>query len=396
MAERRQVKVLLTAGLDHVFKAFLIELIKGMQAEGWKVDCAASPSGSAADIERFGARVISLAYGRSPFDWRNIPRFFKLFALIRRERYDIVHTHNPLSSLVGRLAACAAGAPIIIYTVHGFSFHENSRRLKKWLGVSAEKLVSRCTTFTFFVSREDRNFAVAKSITPQTKALYISNGVDPNMFSRARFAAQNNAAVKRGLGFPENAQVVAMVARYSYEKGMREFIEASAIVGNEMPDARFIFIGGRVAGDHSQPSDETVASWVKAAGAERFFHPLGMRDDVPLLLACSDVFCLPSYREGLPVSILEAMAMELPVVASNIRGCREEVVEGETGFLIPVRDAKALAEKVLVLLRDKEMAQRFGKRARAIVLEQHVEKDIVHKQIDVMKRLLAQRGRLPI
>ena len=366
-----------------------------MRAEGWQVDCAASPSGSAADIERLGARVFSLAYGRSPFDWRNVPRFFKLFALIRRERYDIVHTHNPLSSLVGRLAACAAGAPIIIYTVHGFSFHENSRSLKKWLGVAAEKLIGRCTSFTFFVSREDRNFAVAESITSPTSAMHISNGVDPNMFNRARFTAQNIVAVKRGLGFPENAPVVAMVARYSYEKGMREFIEASAIVGREMPDTRFIFIGGRLAGDHSQPTDEVVTSWVKAAGAERFFHPMGMRDDVPLLLACSDVFCLPSYREGLPVSILEAMAMELPVVATNIRGCREEVIEGETGFLIPVRDAKALAQKVLVLLRDKEMAQNFGRRAREIVLAQYVEKDIVQKQIEVMKRLLAQHGRLP-
>lgn len=395
MAERRQVKVLLTAGLDHVFKAFLTELIKGMRAEGWKVDCAATPSGAAGDIERLGARVISLAYGRSPFDWRNIPRFAKLFALIRRERYDIVHTHNPLASLVGRLAACAAGAPVIIYTVHGFSFHENSRRIKKWLGVTAERLIGRCTTFTFFVSREDRNFAVAEGITPQTKALHISNGVNPNAYSRARFTAANIAAVKRGLEFPEKGPVVAMVARYSYEKGMREFIEASAIVGKEMPGARFIFIGGRLAGDHSQPSDEVIASWVKAAGAERFFHPMGMRDDVPLLLACSDVFCLPSYREGLPVSILEAMSMELPVVATNIRGCREEVIEGETGFLIPVRDAKALAQKVLLLLRDKEMAQRFGKRAREIVLEQHVEKDIVQKQLEVMKRLLAQHGRLP-
>jgi glycosyltransferase involved in cell wall biosynthesis len=395
VAERRQVKVLLTAGLDLFFKTFLSELIKEMRAEGWQVDCAATPSGAAAELERMGARVISLPYGRAAADWRNIPRFFKLAALIGRERYDIVHAHNPLAALVGRLAACAARTPVIIYTVHGFNFHENTRPLKKWLGVTSERIAGRCTTFTFFVSREDCYFATMAGITPPNRALHISNGVDAEVYSRARFSTQNLAAVKRGLELPEKGPVVAMVARFSYEKGMREFIEAAAIVGREMPEARFVFIGGRVTGDHSQPSNELVESWAKAAGAEGFFRATGMRDDVPLLLACCNVFCLPSYREGMPRSIIEAMAMELPVVATNIRGCREEVIEGETGFLIPVYDAKALAEKVLVLLRDKELAQRFGKRAREIVLKQYVEKDIVRTQIGVIKRLLAERGRLP-
>ncbi len=383
------MKVLLVAGIDHGIYTFLRALIAGMQAEGWQVDCAAGLSGYKEKLEAMGCRVFPLPYGKASSVFTNLSRINRLVKLIRREKYAVINTHNPLAAFTGRIAAAIARAPVVTYTVHGFSFHEDAHPLKQILSVLAERLAGRITTFSFYQSSEDHAYAIKGGIAAPEKTMLIRNGIDPEVFNPANYSAPQKVEARRELGLPEDGPIVGMVARFSYEKGIREFIEAAGIVGKVFPDSRFLLIGGQIGEGSSQPHSSELRNLAAKHGAEGQFVATEYRNDVPRLLACCDVFCLPSYHEGLPRSIIEAMSMELPVVATDIRGCREEVIEGETGFLIPVRDSKALAEKVLVLLRDKEMAQRFGKRARELVLEQYVEKDIIQMQVDVMKLLLA-------
>lgn len=389
----RPVKVLQVAGLDHVFTAFLKALIVAMQAEGWQVDAAAGSTEDGKFLRSRNVRFFELPYGRARNVITNYRRFQQLVKLIRQERYDIVHTHNPLASLIARAAARLCGVPVIIYTVHGFSFHEDASTLRYQLGFAAERLAGRWTHLTFSQSREDYDLIVRKRITPSERAIWIGNGVDPAHFDPGRFGAEERRRTRASLGIPENAMVAGMLTRLSREKGIREFIEAGASVLSRMPDTWFCIVGGRRSGAYWHMTFDEVRSIAERHGLTSRLVLPGYREDVPEVLAAMDVFCLPSYHEGLPRSIIEAMAMELPVVASDIRGCREEVVDGETGFLIPVRDSRALADKLTYLLENRRVASEFGRRARAIVLEDFVEEDVVQKQITVIKQALARNRR---
>jgi len=389
----RPVKVLQVAGLDHVFTAFLKALIVAMQAEGWQVDAAAGSTENGKFLRSRNIRFFELPYGRARNIFTNFRRFRQLVKLIRRERYDIVHTHNPLASLIARAAARFCRVPIIIYTVHGFSFHENASRLRYQLGLTAERLAGRWTQLTFSQSREDYDLIVRKRIAPSKRVIWIGNGVNPAFFDPSRFSAEERQRIRASLGIPGNARVVGMLTRLSREKGIREFIEAGASVLSRMPDTWFCIVGGRRSGAYWHMTFDEVRSIAEKHGlASRLVLP-GYREDVPEMLAAMDVFCLPSYHEGLPRSIIEAMAMELPVVASDIRGCREEVVDGETGFLVPVRDSRTLADKLTYLLENPHVASEFGRRARRIVLEDFVEENVVQKQITVIKQALVRNRR---
>jgi glycosyltransferase involved in cell wall biosynthesis len=316
-----------------------------------------------------------------------------LVRLMRQERYHVVHTHNPLAAFIGRIAARISRIPIIIYTVHGFNFHEGTPRLRRSLSMVAERIVGRWTHLVFSQSKEDYELIVRSRIVKPNRALWIGNGIDPVVFDSARFAPEDRRRIRVSLGIPDNARVAGMLTRYSSEKGMFEFIRAAAAISLRMPEAWFMIVGGAIWGKSNRPTDESLRAYAEEHGiAKRLVLP-GFRKDAPAMMAAMDVFCLPSYREGLPRSIIEAMAMELPVVASDIRGCREEVVDGETGFLIPVRDSRALADKLTYLLENPQVACEFGRRARAIVLEDFVEADVVQKQITVIKQTLARNRR---
>lgn len=348
----RPVKVLLVAGLDIVFTAFLKALIVAMQAEGWQVDAAAGSTEDGKFLRSRNVRFFELPYGRARNVIINFRRFQQRVKLIRHERYDIVNTYNPLASLIGRAAARLCRVPVIVYTVHGFSFHEDASRLRYQLGLAAERVAGRWTHLTFSQSREDYDLILRKRITPSERALWIGNGVDPALFDPSRFGEEERRRTRSSLGIPENARVVGMLTRLSREKGIREFIEAGASVLSRMPDTWFCIVGGRRSGAYWHMTFDEVRSIAERHGlASRLVLP-GYRADVPEVLAAMDVFCLPSYHEGLPLSIIEAMAMELPVAVTDIRGCREEVVDGETGFLIPVRDSRALAGKLIYLLEN--------------------------------------------
>lgn len=388
----RPVKVLQVAGLDHVFTVFLKALILAMQAEGWQVDAAAGSTLKDQFLRSNNIRFFELPYGRARSVITNFRRFRQLVDLIRRERYDIVHAHNPLASLIARAAARFCKVPLIVYTVHGFSFHENASPLRYQVGLAAERIAGRWTHLTFSQSREDYDLILAKRVSPSDRAFWIGNGVDPVLFNPGRFDAEERRRIRASLGIPEGVRVVGMLTRLSREKGIREFMEAGASVLSGMPDTWFCIVGGRQSGAHWHMTFDEVRLIAERNGlASRLVLP-GYREDAPEMLAAMDVFCLPSYHEGLPRSIIEAMAMELPVVATNIRGCREEVVDGETGFLIPPKDSYALADKLIYLLKNPQVAAEYGCRGRRIVLEDFVEEDVVQRQISVIKQALAGHG----
>jgi glycosyltransferase involved in cell wall biosynthesis len=175
--------------------------------------------------------------------------------------------------------------------------------------------------------------------------------------------------------------VIGFTGRIVREKGAVEFVKAAGIVAREVPGAMFVMIGASLESDRDGCLTE-IEALVRSEGLSGRLVMTGYREDVPVILSLLDLFAMPSYREGMPRSLLEAMATGLPVVATDIRGCREEVIDGGTGILVPPRDHYALGEAILKILSDREMAAGMGRAGRQRVLDQFDEGSVTRIQVE--------------
>jgi glycosyltransferase involved in cell wall biosynthesis len=295
-----------------------------------------------------------------------------LVRLFRREQPDLVHAHMPISGFTARLAARIAGVPCIAYTCHGYLFNQPGPWLRRRLAFAMEWLAGKFTDIYLTVSAEEADDARRLGIHRHPVA--ILNGRDP---SRFRPDPALRARLRAELGVPEQRVVVAIVSRLVRHKGHAEL--AAALRDSA---AELWVVGDRLPGDRG----EDVAAGLLEAGLGDRLRLLGYRDDVGAVLAAADIFALPSHFEGLPMSVIEAMMTALPVVATDTRGPREQVVPGETGFLVPPRQVPALAEALAALIADPGLRMRFGLNGRARALECYDEARILDRTLDLLEQ----------
>ena len=308
----------------------------------------------------------------------------RLYRFLRKNRFDIVHCHTPVAGLIGRVAARFARVPIVVYTAHGFYFHEGMGSVSRRVFVSLERFGGSLTDMIFVQSEEDFRDAIKKRIIDPERLLHIGNGVDPTIFGpEANAAVRDGLAVEFGLS---SGPVIGFVGRIIREKGVVEFVKAAAEVKKAFPESRFIMVGAPLESDRDD-CWALVERLRGELGLDGSLIMTGYRKDVPALMSLMDVFVLPSYREGMPRALLEAMATGLPVVATDIRGCREEVVEGTTGYLVPPREHLPLASAVVKLLGSDELASAMGRAARERVTERFDERAIVRLQVQMLEKL---------
>jgi glycosyltransferase involved in cell wall biosynthesis len=319
-----------------------------------------------------GVRFLPLTQVRRPVSlWRDVLGLLELLALLRGEHPHIVHVNSAKAAALGRLAAWLARVPIRIYTVHGWAFGAHgwpASAVYRW----AERVLRPLTTVTICVADSERRAGLAAHTCEERTTVVIRNGVDPGGFPVGEAHSGRPRLVTVGrLAAPKDA--VTLVRALSALRG-RSF-EA-------------VFVG-------DGPDRPAVEEEVRRLGLESVVELLGERDDVPELLATADVFVLSSHSEGLPLSILEAMATGLPVVASNVGGVSEVVVEGDTGLLVPPGDAQSLAAAIERLLEDPVLRRRLGEAGRIRAAE-HFDLAAVHEaHLDLYRRMLATRG-LPL
>jgi glycosyltransferase involved in cell wall biosynthesis len=261
----------------------------------------------------------------------------------------------------------------------------------KWLlHVGLERFFGLMTSLVICVSREDYALARRLRFVPFGKVVHVPNGVALDRFDPERLTALKSE-IREKNGLPVDATVITIMGRLVREKGYFEFFHAARQLAPQYPGVHFMVIGDTVTGEH----DGAKVAILELAGAEELkgrVHFMGLRSDIPELLAACDVFVLPSYREGMPVSILEAMAMGLPVVATRIRGCREEVIPGRTGLLVEPENAEELAEALGFLLRNPEPRRRMGRAGRLIAERHFDERRTLQRQVRLY-RLLERRLR---
>ena len=385
------IRVLQVAASDLTVDKLLLPLIDRLSEEGYEVHAASSDGPFAHSLAAQGYRMHAVPVGRN-LKPANIARgTWALHQLIRRERFDVVHVHTPVAAAVGRLAARLAGVPLVMYTAHGFYFHDRMSSTARRMTVAAERAFGRLNHVLFTQSQEDAQAAVKLGIAPSNRVVWISNGVDVN-----RFKPGDAEEAKRSFGIGPDERVVGFVGRLVAEKGIFDLLEAMKTVSRSIPNAVLM-----VAGDSSTAGDrdQRTATEVRRAADGEFgyrVHFTGFINDIERMMAATDVFVLPSYREGMPRSIIEAMASGKPVVATNIRGCREEVVPGGTGFLYEPGNVPELASAIGRVLGDRAAAARMGIRARERALQLFDQRDVLERQVAVYREQVERLAGKPV
>ncbi|MBV8535820.1 MAG: glycosyltransferase family 4 protein [Alphaproteobacteria bacterium] len=371
------MKICQLCAVDFTLYHFLLPLLRGLRAAGHDVVGVCADGSLAARVRDEGFRVETMPFVRG-YDTRDhIRAFHRTVELFRRERFDLVHVHTPIASLIGRFAAARAAIPRVVYTAHGFYFHEHMPRMKRMLFMGLEWVGGRFTDTLFTQAEEDAYTARSYGLCRTGDILAIGNGSDPARFFPAGEEDPGRMALRRSLGVDQATPVIAVIGRLVAEKGYPELFEAMRRV-----EARLWVIGERLKSDHAQDIDRAIDAAQSDTTLRARIQFLGYRADVPALLRAADIFVLPSHREGMPRSIIEAMLSALPVVATNIRGAREEVIEGATGNLVPVRDVRALADALTRLAGNPVLRRRLGDAGLARARELYVEEKVVHRQIE--------------
>jgi glycosyltransferase involved in cell wall biosynthesis len=371
------MKICQLCAVDFTFYRFLMPLAEAEIAAGHEVVAVCADGPLVERIRAAGIRVETVGFSRDLVSTDHIVAYQQLVELFRAERFDMVHVHTPVAAFIGRLAAKRADVPQVIYTAHGFYFHERMADLKRWAFMALEWFAGRATHVLFTQAEEDAATARRLGLCKGGVIEAIGNGVDPARFHPPTDDGAERAATRQSLDTPDDAMVVMVIGRLVAEKGYPELFKAVARL-----NAILWVIGERLPSDHAKG----IAREIDAATADPALGPrlrlLGGRDDVPALLRAADIYTLPSHREGMPRSILEAMMSGLPVVATDIRGAREEVVDGETGRLVPATDPAALAEALGALIDDGALRARFGTAGRKRALALYDEKAVIARQLD--------------
>jgi len=383
------IRVLQLAVIDLSVAKLLLPLIRGLQQAGFEVEAACADGPYARDMRANGLVVHPLSFVRRGLTWRHLVVFVQLLRLMRRRRFDVLHTHTTLASVIGRVAGRLAGIPVIVHTAHGFRFHEHRHPLINAALIRLESIMGRhFTDYLFTVSGEDQQVAMRRRIVaPGCVERINSVGVDAR-----RFGPSVPSTVTRAeLNLRPDDRVVGFVGRLVREKGVVELITAMRTVVDGVPSARLLVVGDTLASDRDRGASAAVRAEVDRLGLREHVIFAGFRDDVAAMYRLMHVFVLPSWREGMPVTVIEAMASGLPVVATDIRGCREEVVNGVTGYLVPRQDAPALGQAILRLVSDSDLARTMGEAGRQRAVAEFDESIVVAQQVAAYRRLIEQR-----
>jgi glycosyltransferase involved in cell wall biosynthesis len=319
---------------------------------------------------------------RSIHPGRDLLALWNLCRFLKRGRFSIVHTNSSKAGIIGRLAAGWAGVPVIVHTVHGWSFHDHMPRPSRLLFIALERLTARFSTALVVVSARDIDKGLRAGIGEPTRYHLIRSAIPLDAFDPARVDA---ASVRRDLGLPDDAPVLGNVGRFSSQKNPLDWVRVAARVARAMPECRFLLVG-------DGPLRPDVERALAEAGIAERTVLTGLRRDVPRMMAAMDVFLLTSLWEGLPRVIPQAMAMRTPVVANRADGTVEAIAHGETGFLCAPGDLDGLTAHCLELLRDPARRRAMGTRGREWATSEFDVRSMVSQIADLYEGLLEQQG----
>lgn len=341
-----------------------------------------------AEAEAAGLRMVVVPSLVRPIrPWADLHATWVLYRMMRRERYEIVHTHSSKAGILGRLAARLAGVPIIIHTLHSLVFHEYQAAWKNRLYVRLKRWCAPFTDTLISVNDQTARGALAHGIGRPEQHITIYSGMELDRFLGVG-QAMSVADAKRAAGVPPDAPVVGKVARLFALKGHEQFLNAAAAIARERPDAVFLLVG-------DGPEREALAAQADRLGiGDRVvFAGRVAPEAVAALIHAMDVVVHTSLREGLARVLPQAGAVGKPVVTFDMDGAPEVIRDGVSGYLVPPLDTDGIARRVVELLNDDALRVRLGGAGRAFVAEHFGLDTMVRRVNEVYFAALTRHGR---
>ena len=365
-------RVLDIVNTDHAALNFLVYRVGWINRHTeFRNDIVCSPGPHLAHVGLPAGTVTALDVPRTLSPAGMTRLLARLVRHLRTHRYTVVHTHNSITGAIGRLAARLTRVPLTIHTTHGFHFHQHMRRLERLPYVAAERWLARSTDVLLFQNREELDEVGPLRLKPRQGVRHVGNGVDLGRF-RPRGAS------------PENPRpVILSVGRLEPVKNHEMLFRALPLLRRHDPLVWLVGDG---------PCRERYEAQLARDGLTGSVRFLGYRYDIPELVAAADVVVLTSVKEGIPRTLMEAAAVGVPVVATDVKGSREVVVDGATGFLVPLGDAAALADRLGRLLDAPALRRDLGERAVAHARQHFDEAEVVQRLVHIYREALAARG----
>jgi glycosyltransferase involved in cell wall biosynthesis len=349
---------------------------------GFEVIGMSAPGAHVEALEGLGVRHVALdALTRSNKPTQDLAAFGQISRELRRLRPDILHTHNPKPGILGRIAGRITRVPLVVNTQHGLYAQPDDRRRRRWPVYAAERLAASFGDLELVQNPEDVDTLVGPLHVPDEKVRLLGNGVDLERFDPAGVDTGARARLRAEWGVTDDESLCLMVGRLVREKGVVELLEAAHLLHQRGVKARLVVVGP-VEPDKSDAIDSATIERALAEGVVM----TGTRTDMPECYAAADVFVTASWREGIPRSAMEAAVMGLPAVATDIRGNRQVVVDEETGFLVPVRDAQSLSA-ALERLTDVSLRKRLATKARRRAIVEFDQQRVIDRTLDAYSLL---------
>ncbi len=330
-------------------------------------------------------RIVSLRLERDIAPLADLLALLALFRLFRQQRFDLVHSITPKAGLLAMLAAWFTRVPLRLHTFQG-EVWVTRRGAMRWLLKNLDRLVARLATDLLVVSDSERKFLIAAGLIPAAKSRVLNqgsiSGVDCERFKPDSSA---RAALRAELGIPADAPVFLFVGRLKRDKGVLDLARAYAALAREDAACRLLIVGPDE--DGLLPEIEQIC-----AACRSRLRVAGLSAVPERYMAASDVLCLPSYREGFPVTIIEAAAAGLPTIGSRIYGITDAIVEGETGLLFEAGDVRQLALSLRTLAGDTSLRRRMAQRARERALRDFPQELLTAALLGHYRQLLTRQS----
>jgi glycosyltransferase involved in cell wall biosynthesis len=314
--------------------------------------------------------------------WKDLSALWQLFIRMKMGHYRIVHTHSSKAGILGRIAAKLAGIPVIIHTVHGWSFHGQMSPARRCIYVLLERFTASFSDAMIVVAQVDIQKGLENRIGKPDQYNLIRSAIPLEVFNPSD---QDRTGIRQELGIPLNVPVMGNIGRFSPQKNPLDWIRIAKRVVDAIPDCYFLLVG-------DGPLRGQVERLIADLKIEDRTVLTGLRRDVPRMLAAMDLFLLTSLWEGLPRVIPQAMAMGIPVVANQVDGNVEVISHGETGYLCRPGDLTEMTRYCEILLKDPLLSRTMGERGRKLVLSEFDLTDMVTQIEDLYQGLLCKKG----
>jgi glycosyltransferase involved in cell wall biosynthesis len=385
------IKLCLVATIPATVKVFFGDQLLFLQEHGYQITVITSPEGGCQNIEKSlpdGITVEYISISRTIKPLEDLKALWKITRIIRDNHFDIVQYVTPKGALFGSIASWMAKVPVRLYLMWGL-YYVTQTGFRRFVYKTIERLICGCSTAIAPDSKGNVALAVEEGLCNADKISIVghgsANGVDTTRFDPDRLA-QTRKEIRKDCHIPDSAIVFGCIAAIVGDKGINELIESFERVSQDNPHAYLLYIGQTTEKDPVKPS---TLELMKAN--PRIIH-LGWQTEPEKYLAAMDIFVLPTYREGFGVVNIEASAMALPVISTDVPGPQESIVHGETGILVPARSVEPLANAMKDLMGRPSYLQKLGRAGRKRVQDFYEQKKLWQAILEHKQSLLHKAG----